>query len=83
MRAPSGCAQLAIDQLARLASPLERVSALGLRQRAAAAALAPSASKGRRTGWPEVGRQQKVTVEHVHVHAGGQAVVGVVESPGG
>jgi hypothetical protein len=26
--------------------------------------------------------QQKVTVEHVHVHAGGQAVVGVVE-PGG
>jgi hypothetical protein len=27
--------------------------------------------------------QQKVTVEHVHVHAGGQAVVGVVETPGG
>ena len=27
--------------------------------------------------------QQKVTVEHVHVHAGGQAVVGTVESPGG
>jgi hypothetical protein len=27
--------------------------------------------------------QQKVTVEHVHVHAGGQAVVGAVESPGG
>ncbi len=26
--------------------------------------------------------QQKVTVEHVHVHAGGQAVVGVVERPG-
>ena len=26
--------------------------------------------------------QQKVTVEHVHVHAGGQAVVGVVGSPG-
>jgi hypothetical protein len=26
--------------------------------------------------------QQKVTVEHVHVHAGGQAVVGVVETPG-
>ena len=26
---------------------------------------------------------QKVTVEHVHVHAGGQAVVGVVETPGG
>jgi hypothetical protein len=25
--------------------------------------------------------QQKVTVEHVHVHSGGQAVVGVVESP--
>jgi hypothetical protein len=25
--------------------------------------------------------QQKVTVEHVHVHAGGQAVVGVVEVP--
>ena len=25
--------------------------------------------------------QQKVTVEHVHVHAGGQAVVGVVETP--
>jgi hypothetical protein len=27
--------------------------------------------------------QQKVTVEHVHVHAGGQAVVGTVEKPGG
>ena len=26
--------------------------------------------------------QQKVTVEHVHVHAGGQAVVGIVETPG-
>jgi hypothetical protein len=27
--------------------------------------------------------QQKVTVEHVHVHSGGQAVVGMVEIPGG
>jgi hypothetical protein len=27
--------------------------------------------------------QQKVTVEHVHVHSGGQAVVGVVQTPGG
>ena len=27
--------------------------------------------------------QQKVTVEHVHVHSGGQAVVGVIEKPGG
>ena len=27
--------------------------------------------------------QQKVTVEHVHVHAGGQAVVGSVETQGG
>lgn len=27
--------------------------------------------------------QQKVTVEHVHVHAGGQAVVGMVDAPGG
>ena len=27
--------------------------------------------------------QQKVTVEHGHVHAGGQAVVGVVAPPGG
>jgi hypothetical protein len=26
---------------------------------------------------------EKVTVEHVRVHAGGQAVVGVVEPPGG
>jgi hypothetical protein len=26
---------------------------------------------------------QRVTVEHVHVHSGGQAVVGVVETPGG
>lgn len=26
---------------------------------------------------------QKVTVEHVHVHDGGQAVVGTVEAPGG
>ncbi len=27
--------------------------------------------------------QQKVTVEHIHVHSGGQAVVGVVEPAGG
>ncbi len=27
--------------------------------------------------------QQKVTVEHIHVHEGGQAVVGTVEQPGG
>ena len=27
--------------------------------------------------------QQKVTVEHVHVHAGGQAVVGTIERPRG
>lgn len=27
--------------------------------------------------------QQKVTVEHVHVHSGGQAVVGTLEQPGG
>jgi len=27
--------------------------------------------------------QQKVTVEHVHVHDGGQAIVGNVETPGG
>lgn len=27
--------------------------------------------------------QQRVTVEHVHVHAGGRAVVGLVEAPGG
>src|SRR3954468_4885664 len=27
--------------------------------------------------------QQKVTVEHVHVHEGGQAIVGVVETGGG
>jgi hypothetical protein len=27
--------------------------------------------------------QQKVTVEHVHVHEGGQAIVGNVEAPGG
>jgi hypothetical protein len=26
---------------------------------------------------------QKVTVEHVHVHEGGQAIVGTVEPPGG
>jgi hypothetical protein len=26
--------------------------------------------------------QQKVTVEHVHVHSGGQAIVGTVETPG-
>jgi hypothetical protein len=25
---------------------------------------------------------QKITVEHVHVHSGGQGVVGVVEAPG-
>jgi hypothetical protein len=27
--------------------------------------------------------QQKVTVEHVHVHEGGQAIVGAVQTPGG
>ncbi len=27
--------------------------------------------------------QQKVTVEHVHVHQGGQAIVGAVEAGGG
>ena len=27
--------------------------------------------------------QQKVTVEHVHVHAGGQAIGGCVEAPRG
>lgn len=27
--------------------------------------------------------QQKVTVEHVHVHQGGQAIVGAVNAPGG
>jgi hypothetical protein len=27
--------------------------------------------------------QQKVTVEHVHVHKGGQAIVGNIEAPGG
>jgi translation elongation factor EF-1alpha len=26
---------------------------------------------------------QKITVEHEHVHTGGQAVVGIVEAPGG
>ena len=29
------------------------------------------------------GGEQKVTVEHVHVHAGGQAIVGAVETGGG
>jgi hypothetical protein len=29
------------------------------------------------------GGQQKVTVEHVHVHSGGQAVVGMVQTAGG
>lgn len=27
--------------------------------------------------------QQKMTVEHVHVHAGGQAIVGSIEQTGG
>ena len=27
--------------------------------------------------------QQKITAEHVHVHSGGQAVVGIIEAPGG
>jgi hypothetical protein len=27
--------------------------------------------------------QQKVTVEHIHIHDGGQAIVGTVEAPGG
>ena len=32
---------------------------------------------------PRQGGKQKDTVEHVDVHAGGQAVVGIVESPRG
>ena len=40
-------------------------------------ALLEALNRHRRKG------QQKVTVEHVHVHAGGQAVVGTVESTGG
>jgi hypothetical protein len=34
---------------------------------------------------PTPGRwgEQRVTVKHVHVHAGGQAVVGTIEAPGG
>ena len=41
------------------------------------AALVESLNRHRGKG------QQKVTVEHVHVHEGGQAIVGNVESPGG
>ena len=41
------------------------------------AALAEALDRHRGKG------QQKVTVEHVHVHAGGQAVVGAVTHPGG
>ena len=41
------------------------------------AALVESLNRHRGKG------QQKVTVEHVHVHEGGQAIVGSVESPGG
>ena len=29
------------------------------------------------------GGEQKVTVEHVHVHSGGQAIVGAITHPGG
>jgi hypothetical protein len=51
--------------------------------------LAPRANQPHLDCWIEAlnrhrGKgQQKVTVEHVHVHAGGEAVVGMVESPGG
>ena len=41
------------------------------------AALTDALNKHRGKG------QQKVTVEHVHVHQGGQAVVGTIERPGG
>ena len=41
------------------------------------AALVESLNRHRGKG------QQKVTVEHVHVHAGGQAVVGILAPPGG
>ena len=37
--------------------------------------------RSRRTGYREP--DGFLTVEHVHVHAGGQAVFGVVETPGG
>ncbi len=29
------------------------------------------------------GKGQQITVEHVHVHTGGQAIVGIVDAPGG
>jgi len=41
------------------------------------AALADALNRHRGKG------QQKVTVEHVHVHSGGQAIVGAVATPGG
>ena len=41
------------------------------------AALAEALNRHRGKG------QQKVTVEHVHVHAGGQAVVGMIAAPAG
>jgi anaerobic selenocysteine-containing dehydrogenase len=49
------------------------------------AMLAEQTFEGRQAALSQAGGkgQQKVTVEHVHVHAGGQAIVGNVGTPGG
>ncbi|MGU3330503.1 hypothetical protein FV228_08900 [Methylobacterium sp. WL18] len=66
-----GRAKLSADPLAS-----ERYSKLAMKLMRSFAAQLESLEKRRRGG------EQKVTVEHVHVHAGGQAIVGTVETGG-
>ena len=66
-----GRAKLSTDPLSA-----ERYSKLAMKLMRSFAAQLDSLEKRRRGG------EQRVTVEHVHVHAGGQAIVGSVETGG-
>jgi hypothetical protein len=66
-----GRAKLSTDPLSA-----ERYSKLAMKLMRSFAAQLESLEKRRRGG------EQKVTVEHVHVHAGGQAIVGTVKTGG-
>lgn len=66
-----GRAKLSTDPLSA-----ERYSRLAMKLMRSFASQLETLERRRRGG------EQKVTVEHVHVHAGGQAIVGTVETGG-
>lgn len=73
-------ASCAIGGFACLAAPLmlDDAPADGLFETRTFAALLEALNRHRGKS-----SEQKVTVEQVHLHAGGQAIVGTVEAPGG